>query len=104
MVLYAIDPGGIGTSRFGGSDGFARLTGGHTYVNTNDLDRAVDEILTEARGYYMMSIGDPPVGRAFDLRKLEVKSKRPGVTIRARRLIPGTLTPQRAPKREPQEG
>ena len=45
VVLYAIDPGGIGTSRFGGSDGFARLTGGHTFVNTNDLDAAADNIL-----------------------------------------------------------
>ncbi|MEO7272833.1 MAG: VWA domain-containing protein [Vicinamibacterales bacterium] len=95
VVLYAIDPGGIGTSRYGGSDGLARLTGGHSFLNTNDLDEAADRILAEARGYYMLTVADPPVGRKFDLRKLEIKSKRKGVTIRARQLIPGTETPQR---------
>jgi VWFA-related protein len=97
VVLYAIDPGGIGTSRFGGSDGFARLTGGHTFVNTNDLDAAADNILAEARGYYMLAVANPPVGRTFDLRKIEIKSLRKGVTIRARQLIPGTEAPP--PKR-----
>ena len=93
VVLYAIDPGGIGTSRFGGATGFARLTGGHLFVNTNDVEAAADRILAEARGYYMLVVADPPVGRKFDLRKLEIKSVRKGVTIRARQLIPGTETP-----------
>jgi len=97
VVLYAVDPGGIGTSRFGGSAGFARLTGGHSFVNTNDVAAAADSILAEARGYYMLVVADPPVGRKFDLRKLEVKSSRKGVTIRARQLIPGTEAPP--PKR-----
>ena len=98
VVLYTIDPGGIGTSRFGGSAGFARLTGGHSFVNTNDVEAAADSILAEARGYYMLAVADPPVGRKFDLRKLDVKSRRKDVTIRARQLIPGTETPQ-APRR-----
>ena len=41
----------------------------------------------------MVVVADPPVGRKFDLRKLEIKSVRKGVTIRARQLIPGTETP-----------
>ena len=78
----------------------ARLTGGHSFVNTNDVEAAADSILAEARGYYMLAVADPPVGRKFDLRKLEVKSRRKDVTIRARQLIPGTETPQLAPRRE----
>jgi VWFA-related protein len=92
VTMYAIDPGGIGSSRFGGDSGLARQTGGHAYVNTNDFDNAVDSIMSEAGNYYVIEVTDPPVGRKFELRNLEIRSLRRGVTVRARRLIPGTET------------
>jgi VWFA-related protein len=92
VVMYAIDPGGIGSSRFGGDSGFTRETGGHAFVNTNDFEKAVDSILGEAGNYYVIEVADPPVGRKFELRNLEVRSLRRGVSVRARRLLPGTET------------
>lgn len=89
--LYVIDPGGVGTAHaYSGDTGFARETGGHAFVNTNDFKGAVEKILAEAANYYVISVPDPPTGRGADLRELEVTTRRRGVTIRARHAIPGT--------------
>lgn len=87
-TYYVIDPGGVGASRTG-SVGLAREAGGHAFVNTNDLDGAVDQILRETDHYYMLSVGDPPVGRKAVLREMDVRVLRRGVTVRAPRSIPG---------------
>jgi VWFA-related protein len=91
VTLYVIDPGGVGMSRtFGGSSGFARETGGYTFTNTNDFDGAAERIMREAGSYYVIRVADPPVGRKANLRELDVRVLRRGVTVRARRAIPGT--------------
>jgi VWFA-related protein len=90
--FYVIDPGGVGTSRVDdGDQGFARETGGHAFLNTNDLNGAVDRILRESASFYMVEVPDPPVGGKADLRPLEIKSRRKGVTVRARHAIPGSF-------------
>jgi VWFA-related protein len=90
VTLYVIDPRGVGTSpTFSGSSGFARETGGHTFANTNDVSGAADRIMGEAGSYYVIRIADPPVGRKADLRELDVRVLRRGITVRARRAIPG---------------
>jgi VWFA-related protein len=88
--LYVIDPGGLGMQGpvYGGGSGFARETGGHAFVNTNDYAEAVDRIFRETGNYYLIGITDPPVQKTADLRELDVKSLRPGVTIRARKGLP----------------
>jgi VWFA-related protein len=89
VSLYVIDPAGVGTRPVtGGSSGFARETGGHAFMNTNDVSGAVDRILRELRTYYVLSVEDPPIGRKADLREVDVKVLRRGVTARARRGIP----------------
>ena len=85
---YVIDPRGVG-SRQVGSHGLAREAGGHAFINTNDLDGAADRILREADNYYVIRVGDPTVGRKAVMRELEVRSLRRGVTVRARRGVPG---------------
>jgi VWFA-related protein len=88
--LYVIDPTGIGSARVeGGASGFARETGGFTFAATNNLNGAADKIMREASNYYLIGVGDPPVGRGADLRELDVKVLRRGVTIRARRAVTG---------------
>lgn len=89
--LYVIDPGGVGASPVttSGSSGFARETGGHSFGHTNDTNAAVDRILRETANYYILDIADPPVGRQADLRELDVRVKRRGVSIRAKQWIPG---------------
>jgi VWFA-related protein len=90
VAVYVIDPAGLGLAprADSGTTGFARETGGHAFINTNDLDGAVASIWRDAGTYYVLSVADPPVGRKLDLRELEVKVLRKGVTARARRGIP----------------
>ncbi len=88
--FYVIDPAGVSTSRVdGGGSGFARETGGFAFIATNDLNGAADRIMREAGNYYLLGVGDPPVGRGADLREVDVKVLRRGVSVRARRLITG---------------
>jgi len=85
--VYVIDPSGIERARAdAGDSGFARETGGHAFVSTNDLNGAADRIVRESANYYLIGVGSPPVG-ANGLRELDVRSLRRGVTIRARRAI-----------------
>jgi VWFA-related protein len=91
--LYVIDPAGLTGARaipgYGGSSGFARETGGHAFLSTNDLRGAADRIMAEAGTYYVLSMANPPVQRNADLREVDVKVLRKGVTVRARRGIKG---------------
>lgn len=90
MHLYVIDPVGVGaTPADGGENGFARASGGHAFLNTNDTTAAVDRILRDASNYYVVTVSDPPVGRKSDLRELEIRVLRSGVTVLAPRAIPG---------------
>jgi VWFA-related protein len=91
VTFYVIDPAGVGTRRAnGGTSGFARETGGYAFMNTNDLAGASDRILRELDTYYVLAVEDPPFGRKADLRELEIKVLRRGVTARARRgILPG---------------
>jgi len=88
--LYVIDPVGVSIARAdSGGTGFARETGGFAFIATNDLNGAADKIMREAANYYLIGVGDPPVGRGADLRELDVRVLRRGVTVRARRTITG---------------
>lgn len=88
--LYVIDPAGLGNTRADtGGSGFARETGGFAFIGTNDINGAVDRILRESANYYLLGVGDPPVGRGAELRELDVRVLRRGVTVRARKTIAG---------------
>ncbi len=88
--LYVIDPAGVGMSHAdGGANGFARETGGLAFLSTNDLNGAADRIMREAGNYYLIGVGDPPLGRGADLRELDVRVLRRGVSVRARRTVTG---------------
>lgn len=90
--FYVIDPGGVGSRRAdSGEEGFARETGGHAFLGGNDLNGAADRILRESASFYMVEVPDPPVGANADLRRLEIKSLRKDVTVRARHAIPGSF-------------
>jgi VWFA-related protein len=87
--LYVIDPGGVGARPVSGR-GFADQTGGRAFINTNQFDEAVDRIMGEAVNYYTLSVADPPVRKGAPLRDLDVRVLRKGVTVHARRAIPGS--------------
>lgn len=95
-ALYVVDPSGVGgTPVTGGETGFAAYTGGHAFMNTNDLETTADRIMAEARNYYLFGVADPPFQRKADLRDLEVRVARKDLTVRARKAIHGTETPAR---------
>jgi VWFA-related protein len=90
VAFYVIDPTGVGGSRTsGGESGFARETGGLAFTNTNDMTGVADRILREVASYYLIAVRDPPMGRQMDLRALDVRVQRPGISVRARRAVPG---------------
>jgi VWFA-related protein len=90
VTLYVVDPGGVGMSPvLGGGNGFARDTGGYAFTNSNDAFSAVERVMRETSTYYIVRVEDPPVFRTHELRDVEVRTKRRGVTLRARRAIIG---------------
>jgi VWFA-related protein len=89
--LYVIDSSMVG-QRFlpdSGDAGFARATGGVAYIGLNDLDGAADKILAEASNYYLIGVRAPPVGKTAELRDVQIKIKRRGVTVRSREAVSG---------------
>jgi VWFA-related protein len=92
-TLYVVDSATLGARRMAdrGDAGLAKATGGHAFIGINDLNGAADHILREAANYYLIGLKAPPVGREADLRELEVKVKRRGVTVRAREAASGGL-------------
>ena len=88
VTYHVIDPNGVGARRLA-SNGLAFETGGHGFTNTNDFSGAVDRILRQIDNYYVITVGDPPVGQKAALRDLDVRVLRRDVTVRARRSIPG---------------
>ena len=67
----------------------AHATGGQAYIGTNDLNSAADKVLAEASNYYLIGVKAPPVGKTAELRDIQVKIKRRGVTVRTREAVSG---------------
>jgi VWFA-related protein len=90
-ALYVIDSATLGARRMAdnGETGLAKATGGHAFLGINDLNGAADRILREAATYYLIGLKSPPVGREADLRELEIKVKRRGVTVHSREAVSG---------------
>ena len=77
----------------------ADQTGGMAVINTNDLDGALRRIAADSTRYYLLGYhSDPQDWSADTFRKLEVRVKRPGLRVRARR---GFVTP---PPEAPADG
>ena len=90
VSLYVVDPAGLGMRPgfTGGRNGFARETGGHAFLNTNDLHGAAARVWQEAGSYYLIGVSNPAVHRSAELRELDVRVLRKGTSVRARRAIP----------------
>ena len=63
----------------------AQGTGGLIFENTNNLRAGFDRVESDLRNYYL--IGYTPTNSTYDgtFRKIEVKVKRPGLTVAARK-------------------
>jgi VWFA-related protein len=79
----------------------AALTGGVSLVDTNDTLGGIDRAVRDASSHYILSYEPqaPPKGTAY--RSIEVKVRRPGVTVLARRGYRGSVTRPLPPMKIP---
>jgi len=83
VTVDIIDPSGLGGSHDDGAQAFAAETGGRAFVNVNTFDDAVDRVWQDAGHYYLL--GYEPVSKAKGRHSIDVRVKRPDVTVRARK-------------------
>jgi VWFA-related protein len=85
----------------------AALTGGVSLVDTNDALTGIDRAVTDASHHYVLTYEPETPTRGAEYRSIEVKVRRPGVRVHARRgyqapstrptpplKVPGSLSPQ----------
>lgn len=63
----------------------ATLTGGVSLVDSNDFEKGIDRVISDASDYYVLSYEPDREVKDSRLRALDVKVKRPGLTVMARR-------------------
>jgi hypothetical protein len=68
-----------------GAAALAADTGGFSVRNTNDLAEGIVRIGRESGSYYLLGYNPGPLPRDGRFRRIEVRVKRKGVTVRARR-------------------
>jgi VWFA-related protein len=73
------------TARVESMQTIAENTDGIAIVRTNDLDRGMRRIVDDVSSYYLLTYYSSNTRHDGRYRKIEVASKRPGLTIRARR-------------------
>ena len=62
----------------------ADMTGGRTVTNTDAPESQVASILDESSSYYVLGFTPAPPARADATRRIEVRVRRPGLTVKAR--------------------
>jgi VWFA-related protein len=81
--IYLIDPAGL-TGRMRLRDGgLVTDSGGESFVNSNDFDRAADRIWSQAGHYYVLSYA--PTGPERVLHSIDVSVRGRGLHVHARR-------------------
>jgi hypothetical protein len=83
--IYSFDPSGLGNGA--GADYLrivANNTGGRAFVQTNDLERGVAEMVRENSSYYLVAYQSSNPRNDGLFRKVDVRVDRPGVTVRTR--------------------
>lgn len=68
-----------------GSESLATDSGGFAVRNTNDLASGIQKIADDSRVYYLLGYNPTNTARDGRFRKIEVKSLRKGLKVRARR-------------------
>ncbi len=63
----------------------AEDTGAMAVVNTNDFARGFREVVRDNSTYYLVGYYPNPLHRDGEFHKITVRTKRPGLTVRARR-------------------
>jgi VWFA-related protein len=94
IAIYPIEPGGLSGESFRGMlstfnshsslQEMAAKTGGKAFMNRNDIDVGIRSSIDDGSSYYTTSYH--PINKTWDgkLRKIEVRTTRPGVKLRFR--------------------
>lgn len=124
VVIYPIDPrgltedGGLGEAETGPATdpgatldasiarldarqslvALANATGGSALSNSNSFDNAFDRIFQENSTYYVLGFSSTNERRDGRYRKLEVRVRRPGLTVRGRAGYMAPLRNERPPE------
>lgn len=88
VTIHVIDPRPLGSVGFGGDDILRRIaydTGGRAIVSTNDPERHLRSVMSDASAYYL--VGYTPTRRTNDgkFHEIKVKVNRRGLKVTARR-------------------
>lgn len=86
--MGGVTRGSIQTELRRGQDNLRVLsdeTGGFASVNTNDLNRAFERLVTDNSAYYVLGYYPTNHKRDGRFRKIDVRVNRPGLTVRARK-------------------
>jgi VWFA-related protein len=84
-----------------GSESIASDSGGFSVKNTNDLGKGIERIAEESRAYYLLGYNPTNTRRDGRFRKIEVKTNRKGLQVRARKGYFAPLEGQTALVRKP---
>jgi hypothetical protein len=88
VAIYPVDARGLLAGGGPGLDGLrdvARVTGGRAVINTNQLIEALGEVARENRAYYLLGYAPSgPPERQWRVQSIEVRVRRPGLTVRHR--------------------
>src|SRR5262245_871462 len=92
VAIYAIDPAGLTTSqgagelkRAGALRAIAEETGGEAIVGTNNPGPAIERIVSRSSTYYLLGYYPSIDHRDGKFHNVSVKTRRPGLTVRAKR-------------------
>ena len=97
--IYGLDMRGPGATQTA-TDQLTMLsenTGGFVVMDNNDIGRGFDRIVAENSTYYLLAYY-PSQPRDGKVHSLEVRAKRPGVTVRARRAYAAPTGDRPAPR------
>jgi VWFA-related protein len=88
VTVHVLDPRPLGSAPFGGAEALRRLsseTGGRAIINTNNPEEGLTDVIADASAYYL--IGYAPTRQLSDgkFHKINVRVKRSGVRVSARR-------------------
>jgi VWFA-related protein len=88
VTVHVLDPRPLGAAPFGGAEALRRLsseTGGRAIVNTNNPENGLKQVMSDASAYYLIGYSPSRLRADGKFHKINVRVKRPGVRVTARR-------------------
>lgn len=88
VTVHVLDPRPLGSAPFGGGQALRRLameTGGRAIVNTNNPREGLQQVIADASAYYLIGFSPSRDHADGKFHRIDVKVKRSGVRVTARR-------------------